>query len=105
MCSTSASKKWECSFTRALIVVVCFIVVNIVIERELRERQREKETAAECDAFPLMFCNFFSKSDRTRERKREREREKERERAMLVVVPLKDARVYCYCDDVCARVL
>jgi hypothetical protein len=48
MCSTSASKKWECSFTRALIVVVvCFIVVHIVIERELRARQRGKETAAE----------------------------------------------------------
>jgi hypothetical protein len=49
MCSTSASKKWECSFTRVLIVVVvvCFIVVHIVIERELRARQRGKETAAE----------------------------------------------------------
>jgi hypothetical protein len=30
-----------------IVVVVCFIVVHIVIERELRARQREKETAAE----------------------------------------------------------
>ena len=40
-----------------------------------------------------------------KERKKERKRERKRERAMLVVVPLKDARVYCYCYDVCARVL
>jgi hypothetical protein len=45
------------------------------------------------------------KREREREKEREKERERKRERAMLVVVPLKDARVYCYCYDVCARVL
>ena len=51
----------------------------------------------------LQLLLKVGQNERKKERKKERERE--RERAMLVVVPLKDARVYCYCDDVCARVL
>ena len=53
-----------------------------------------------------MFCNSSSlKVGYERGKEREKERERKRESAMLAVVPLKDARVYCYCYDVCARVL
>ena len=40
-----------------------------------------------------------------RKKESERKRERKRERATLRIVPLKDARVYYYCYDVCARVL